>query len=635
MTASAFVPTAADDDALARRAAEGDRRALEALLERHTPTAARVAYLVLGNREDALDAAQEALAKAARTLNSAWSGQSFRAWLCVLARGCAVDLLRNRAALRKREAAKARETELAMPQSNLERAETLAALREELAALPDETAGALVLHHLEGLPVVEAAAQLAISTDACKQRLHRGRETLRERLERRGVRLASLALLLGLVEELCRSSQAWAAELPAATLQGMTQSAVLKAHSQAAQTGSAATANSDPSSADFENISEGTRLAKSRILQRNPHMLKAALIFVVTILLLGTGVLLLSSTFNDSPALQGPVLVNDAKPAHAMALKPAAEEPPSPPAWQSPRFFDGDLFPLAVSSRKRNAAVLILERAGEACNIFLLQSADGGQSWQRGEILYKGPFVHPHTLSSLGSLAHSEDGALVAALKINNEKGTRWIVSPRNKGAEEEVFQESEVFPRRVIRVPGGTWAFGLHTANLASSHGPWTVRASFGAGLTCPKEVGTIPGYGGEYGPSAWALDAQTAGVVVLQGPRADFPRAWRPEAPARSDGESLSLKHYFTGDGGKTWQSKNILFEFEEGSETVPSVALPYGLSRQGNRLGLLLHRGGGREARQWHLLLSENLGKDWALPRRPPGLGLFTQPTRRTST
>jgi len=59
-----------DDETLARRAAGGDARALDELLRRHTDLVHAVCRRVLGNREDALDATQEALLSIARRIDT-------------------------------------------------------------------------------------------------------------------------------------------------------------------------------------------------------------------------------------------------------------------------------------------------------------------------------------------------------------------------------------------------------------------------------------------------------------------------------------------------------------------------------------------------------------------------------------
>src|SRR5476651_1456054 len=65
-----------EDDPLAGYAASGDTLALEVLLERHASTAVRIAYALLGNKEDAMDAAQTVLLQVAGDLPASWSGKS-------------------------------------------------------------------------------------------------------------------------------------------------------------------------------------------------------------------------------------------------------------------------------------------------------------------------------------------------------------------------------------------------------------------------------------------------------------------------------------------------------------------------------------------------------------------------------
>ncbi|MFH0938931.1 MAG: RNA polymerase sigma factor [Planctomycetota bacterium] len=147
-----------NDDALVERARRGERVALEALLERHAAIAVAAAYSVLGNRDDALDAAQTALMQVAQHLTENWSGQPFKACLYVCAHNTAVNLLAQNASRKRREQSVSRTQaakEPEMPDDHAARQEMVTILREELAALPAETAASLSLYHLEGLPVAD------------------------------------------------------------------------------------------------------------------------------------------------------------------------------------------------------------------------------------------------------------------------------------------------------------------------------------------------------------------------------------------------------------------------------------------------------------------------------------------------
>jgi len=186
-------PDAPDDAVLAARAAAGDREALQAILERHAVTAAQAAWSILGRKDDALDAAQEALISIAREIRTCWKGGSFRSWVVVSARRAALNLKKGNK-VRQQHERKASESRVAAgvsgPDETSVRGEELDVLREELAALPPQTSQILAMHHIHGLSVGEIAAQTGITADACKQRLSRGRDQLSGRLRRRGVALA-------------------------------------------------------------------------------------------------------------------------------------------------------------------------------------------------------------------------------------------------------------------------------------------------------------------------------------------------------------------------------------------------------------------------------------------------------------
>lgn len=71
-------------------------------------------------------------------------------------------------------------------------------LDEELRSLPTGHRDAIVLCHLQGHTVDDAAKELGISEGQLRGRLHRGREKLRERLTQRGVALSLSALAIAL-----------------------------------------------------------------------------------------------------------------------------------------------------------------------------------------------------------------------------------------------------------------------------------------------------------------------------------------------------------------------------------------------------------------------------------------------------
>ncbi|HOX47161.1 MAG TPA: sigma-70 family RNA polymerase sigma factor [Myxococcota bacterium] len=87
-----------EDRDLVLRAQAGDRGALGELLGRHRQRAFRVSARILGNREDALDATQEAMLRACKYLGGVRPERPFGAWLSAVAVRAALDLARRRAA---------------------------------------------------------------------------------------------------------------------------------------------------------------------------------------------------------------------------------------------------------------------------------------------------------------------------------------------------------------------------------------------------------------------------------------------------------------------------------------------------------------------------------------------------------
>src|SRR6476620_4206080 len=84
------------DDPLVARAARGDQPALEEFFRRYKDPAYRVAYRLLGNPEDALDAVQDGFIKAPTPLPGSEYRCSFKTWLLRVVSNAALDLGRQR-----------------------------------------------------------------------------------------------------------------------------------------------------------------------------------------------------------------------------------------------------------------------------------------------------------------------------------------------------------------------------------------------------------------------------------------------------------------------------------------------------------------------------------------------------------
>ena len=133
--------------------------------------------LVTGDRHEAEDVVQEALARASVRWARLRRYDLPEAWV----RRVALNLAANHARQRRRRLAAL--LRLGPPPPVPAGDVTDVALTEALRTLPVGQRQALVLHYLLGMPVAEVAAALRVPAGTVKARLHRGRRALAARLE--------------------------------------------------------------------------------------------------------------------------------------------------------------------------------------------------------------------------------------------------------------------------------------------------------------------------------------------------------------------------------------------------------------------------------------------------------------------
>ena len=177
-------PRGSDGDLVVGIAAR-DPAALAALYDRYAGLALAVALRILGDRQEAEEAVQDAIWQI-------WTGRArydpargrFRTWLVMIARSRALDRVRRRATARAvREAAgdPALRPSRATPEFELARD-----MRESLAALPGEQREAIELAFYDGLTHDEIAARLGNPVGTVKSRIRRGLLELRSLLSAPG-----------------------------------------------------------------------------------------------------------------------------------------------------------------------------------------------------------------------------------------------------------------------------------------------------------------------------------------------------------------------------------------------------------------------------------------------------------------
>jgi RNA polymerase sigma-70 factor (ECF subfamily) len=162
----------------------------EALANEHKDAVYRQMLRVCGNHADAEDVLMEALLKAYGSLGQLRESAAFRAWLGQIARRLCWRL-REREAMAPLLQLSAYEEDgnelasLAEPvDAELERREMKSLLWQAIAELPPEAREVYLLRDVEELSGEEVARQLGISLAAMKSRLHRARQSMREKLDR-------------------------------------------------------------------------------------------------------------------------------------------------------------------------------------------------------------------------------------------------------------------------------------------------------------------------------------------------------------------------------------------------------------------------------------------------------------------
>jgi RNA polymerase sigma-70 factor (ECF subfamily) len=173
------------DEVLARKAADGDNGALDALLRNHSALVHGVCRRILGNPDDALDATQEALIAIARKIGSFDGRSKFSTWAYRVATNAALDEARRRG-------------RRPVPFESLPEtgpgtrgAATDAGIADRLdvdaalAQLTPEYRAAVALRDLVGMDYAEISDVLGIPPGTVRSRISRGRAALADLLGNR------------------------------------------------------------------------------------------------------------------------------------------------------------------------------------------------------------------------------------------------------------------------------------------------------------------------------------------------------------------------------------------------------------------------------------------------------------------
>lgn len=162
-----------DEDLLNAFARDGDRDALEVLLRRHESRVYGLAYRILGERQDALDATQDVFLLMFRKARSFRGDSALTTWLYRLTVNACHDVGRKRA--RAPRPSERLEESSGAP---MESADDSIDVHDALRRLPKDQRTTLVMREIYGLSYEEIAMTTRVPVGTVKSRIARGRTAL-------------------------------------------------------------------------------------------------------------------------------------------------------------------------------------------------------------------------------------------------------------------------------------------------------------------------------------------------------------------------------------------------------------------------------------------------------------------------
>lgn len=169
---------------------DGDVESFERLIGKHQEKIYNIAYRIMGNQEDAKDAAQEALIKIYKNIGRFRGDSGFSTWVYRIAVNACKDELRkkknNVISLDKEIETEdgSYKKELAdkslLPDELLEQAELSEIIQGSIQELPEQNRVAIVLRDIQGFSYEDISKVLDCPVGTVKSRINRGRKLLRD-----------------------------------------------------------------------------------------------------------------------------------------------------------------------------------------------------------------------------------------------------------------------------------------------------------------------------------------------------------------------------------------------------------------------------------------------------------------------
>lgn len=179
---------------LARLALKGDQQAFGEIVGLYQDKLYHMAYRMLGSRQEAEDAVQDAFLRVYRNLDRYDDTMKFSTWIYRIATNLCIDRLRKRKPTYSLDADTTEHEGLdgysmipsdnRTPESEVLLSETQQIVHKAIETLPAKYKSVMVLRYMHDLSLQEIGDVLDMPVTTIKTRVHRGREFLRKKLER-------------------------------------------------------------------------------------------------------------------------------------------------------------------------------------------------------------------------------------------------------------------------------------------------------------------------------------------------------------------------------------------------------------------------------------------------------------------
>lgn len=178
-TRRVYVSQDAEDNVLVERCRNGDSAAFEPIVERYQRLLFTVALRMLGDHDEASDAAQNAFVKAYQKLDTFDQSRRFFSWIYRILLNECLNFRRDR---HPHEQLTPELATVGSPVELLEATERRRRVQAAVRALPIEQREVIVLRHFTELSYEEIAEVLRVPAKTVKSRLHTARQRLSQML---------------------------------------------------------------------------------------------------------------------------------------------------------------------------------------------------------------------------------------------------------------------------------------------------------------------------------------------------------------------------------------------------------------------------------------------------------------------